>query len=706
MTPGLDLADVIAVAEATDGKVILAGDIGQLQAVQNGGGMSLLAGQLGYVQLTEPVRFTAGWERAASLRLRNGDTAVLAAYDQHARIRGGDPERTMDAAATAYVALTAAGTDALLMAAGHALRKELSRRIRDDLLRLGLVRTRTSRNHRRRPASQPRRPDHLHPQRPHRQGRRARPHARQRRPAPHRRRHPKRACWYDEPRRRPGNRAAPLDRPPVPVRQVQRLRTRLRRHRAHRPGPHRAHRPRRHHRHRGPPARLRRPHPRHRHQHGLRVHHVAETRRPRPRPAPRPRTRPPRPPHHRPGNRHRPGSPRSSDRRRARRPGRRAGTRRRATVRHPDLAAGPLRRRPPGDPERDLDRRDHPRPPPALPRPVPGRPPPELPARTRPPGEMALADPARRRTGRPGPRRRPGGSSRGAGPDRRPRHPQRHRRPPPPPARSTHPAPGRPLVRAAPRHPRPRTPRLHRPDRHADGRSARNASASTPPPAPSPGQSPPWDQSPTTEPDRLEWQRRASSIGAYRELSGHDHPTDPIGPEPVTGTPDLRAAWHEALAALGPADGPDVRGMPDGCCSTCATPTRPKPPGHPSGPATSSARPAPEHGKPAWPPSAPPPKPPPPAARATALRPPGSGTWPPATRPCTRPTSNARPRFADAMADRDDWEEPPASSGNSPSPPTPNCAAATPASPTRHCARPNPSPATHDQPDQPTRRRR
>ena len=28
--------------------------------------------------------------------------------------------------------------------------------------------------------------------------------------------------------------------------------------------------------------------------------------------------------------------------------------------------------------------------------------------------------------------------------------------------------------------------------------------------------------------------------------------------------PDLRAARHEALAALGPADGPNVRGMPDG----------------------------------------------------------------------------------------------------------------------------------------------
>jgi len=64
--------------------------------------------------------------------------------------------------------------------------------------------------------------------------------------------------------------------------------------------------------------------------------------------------------------------------------------------------------------------------------------------------------------------------------------------------------------------------------------------------------------------NRLDWQRRASSIGAYRELSGHSEPADPIGPEPATAAPDIRAAWHEALAALGPADGPDVRGMPDG----------------------------------------------------------------------------------------------------------------------------------------------
>ena len=28
--------------------------------------------------------------------------------------------------------------------------------------------------------------------------------------------------------------------------------------------------------------------------------------------------------------------------------------------------------------------------------------------------------------------------------------------------------------------------------------------------------------------------------------------------------PDQRAAWHEAFAVLGPADGPDVRAMADG----------------------------------------------------------------------------------------------------------------------------------------------
>jgi conjugative relaxase-like TrwC/TraI family protein len=139
MLSGPDLADLIRIAEANGAKVILAGDTAQLQAVQNGGGMSLLADKLGYVRLAEPVRFRAEWERDATLRLRTGDTSVLADYDQQARIRGGDPEQMMDAAAAAYVALTMDGADTLLMAADHSLRRELSRRIRDDLIRLGAV---------------------------------------------------------------------------------------------------------------------------------------------------------------------------------------------------------------------------------------------------------------------------------------------------------------------------------------------------------------------------------------------------------------------------------------------------------------------------------------------------------------------------------------------------------------------------------------
>jgi ATP-dependent exoDNAse (exonuclease V) alpha subunit len=73
MLSGLDLADLIAYARARGAKIILAGDISQLQAVENGGGMSLLADKLGYARLAHPVRFRHPWEQQASLRLRDGD---------------------------------------------------------------------------------------------------------------------------------------------------------------------------------------------------------------------------------------------------------------------------------------------------------------------------------------------------------------------------------------------------------------------------------------------------------------------------------------------------------------------------------------------------------------------------------------------------------------------------------------------------------
>jgi hypothetical protein len=63
---------------------------------------------------------------------------------------------------------------------------------------------------------------------------------------------------------------------------------------------------------------------------------------------------------------------------------------------------------------------------------------------------------------------------------------------------------------------------------------------------------------------RQDWERKASSIAAYREMYGYDHPDDPIGPEPTRDTPDQRAAWHQAFLSLSQASAPDVRAMPDG----------------------------------------------------------------------------------------------------------------------------------------------
>src|SRR5260370_15924823 len=101
--------------------------------------MMLLASRLGYVQLAEPVRFTAQWERDASLRLRQGDATALDDYDQHGRIHGARPEEAMDQAVKAYIASYLAGRDVILAAADWARCRELSARIRDDLIHLGLV---------------------------------------------------------------------------------------------------------------------------------------------------------------------------------------------------------------------------------------------------------------------------------------------------------------------------------------------------------------------------------------------------------------------------------------------------------------------------------------------------------------------------------------------------------------------------------------
>ena len=211
------LAAITEYAARNRCKLVLAGDQEQLAAVEGGGAMTLLADRLGYVQLAEPVRFTAAWERAASLRLRAGDITALDEYDQHGRIRGAPPDQAIDQAARAYVATYLTGRNVLLMAADWARCRELSARIRDDLIHLGLV------DHGRTiriadgAAGIRWGPDHLPGQRPPPRGRRARPGPGQRRRPADRGHHPPRHHGPPPPRPRPGHRPAPVHRPGLPL---------------------------------------------------------------------------------------------------------------------------------------------------------------------------------------------------------------------------------------------------------------------------------------------------------------------------------------------------------------------------------------------------------------------------------------------------------------------------------------------------------
>ena len=99
----------------------------------------MLARQMGYIQLAEPVRFTCEWERDATLRLRAGDTTVATLYEEHGRVRGGDPEEAADLACRAFLADHLSGKDSLLLARTQEQAREMSRRVREDLLHYGLV---------------------------------------------------------------------------------------------------------------------------------------------------------------------------------------------------------------------------------------------------------------------------------------------------------------------------------------------------------------------------------------------------------------------------------------------------------------------------------------------------------------------------------------------------------------------------------------
>ncbi|MGH8879045.1 MAG: MobF family relaxase, partial [Stackebrandtia sp.] len=135
-----DLTAIREYVEAAGAKLLLVGDHRQLAAVGAGGGMGLVADIGIRHELAEVRRFTASWERDASLRLREGDDTALADYRKHGRIVDAGAIEQAEAAATrAYLGDTLAGRHSLLVCDTNEQAARISAGVRAELVRLGRV---------------------------------------------------------------------------------------------------------------------------------------------------------------------------------------------------------------------------------------------------------------------------------------------------------------------------------------------------------------------------------------------------------------------------------------------------------------------------------------------------------------------------------------------------------------------------------------
>lgn len=135
--------DILA-AHAVDAgaKILLVGDPAQLSAVGAGGAFAMLVrDRPDSPELTTVQRFTQPWERDASLRLRAGDTSVIADYLERGRISDGDRDDMVEALYQAWRVDTVSGVDSLMIAADNDTVHELNTRAQEALTHAGQVST-------------------------------------------------------------------------------------------------------------------------------------------------------------------------------------------------------------------------------------------------------------------------------------------------------------------------------------------------------------------------------------------------------------------------------------------------------------------------------------------------------------------------------------------------------------------------------------
>jgi conjugative relaxase-like TrwC/TraI family protein len=136
----LALDTITAAARTAGAKVVLVGDWAQLSAIEAGGAFRLLVAErrdtpeLGAVR-----RYTARWERDASLQLRAGSHAAIDVYARHGRIHAGDLPAMTEAAYQAWLTDERHGRRSLLIAGDTDTVHTLNARARADLVTTGRV---------------------------------------------------------------------------------------------------------------------------------------------------------------------------------------------------------------------------------------------------------------------------------------------------------------------------------------------------------------------------------------------------------------------------------------------------------------------------------------------------------------------------------------------------------------------------------------
>ncbi len=135
-----DLHEIRRIVQRAGADLLFTGDWAQTTSVGAGGMFKALADELPHAyELEEVMRFNAEWERDASLRLRAGDTSVLAEYEAHGRLHHGTWEEMLNASYQDWLADHMQGLDSVLITSTNETAFELATRAQQDLIRLGQV---------------------------------------------------------------------------------------------------------------------------------------------------------------------------------------------------------------------------------------------------------------------------------------------------------------------------------------------------------------------------------------------------------------------------------------------------------------------------------------------------------------------------------------------------------------------------------------